>query len=227
MCLYTHTQTPLQTSDQKKMFLGAVHVLWDLNLDLPNPGIKPKSSTLAGRFFATESTGKPLLLLSHFSRVWLCATPEAGAHQAPPRELGKNTGVGCHFLLQCMKMKSESEVAQSCLTLLDPMDCSLWAPDQGSKPQQPQPLKAWHPNTEQSGNSQVFKMNISKGFPSGSVVKNLLANAGDMGSIPGPRRSHLPRSNKPACHNCWPHCVLEPVLRNKRRHCTERPTLRN
>ena len=37
----------------------------------------------------------------------------------------KNTGVGCHFLLQCMKVKSESEVAQSCLTLCDPMDCSL------------------------------------------------------------------------------------------------------
>ena len=38
---------------------------------------------------------------------------------------GKNTGVGCHFLLQCMKVKRESEVAQSCLTLRDPMDCSL------------------------------------------------------------------------------------------------------
>ena len=38
---------------------------------------------------------------------------------------GQNTGVGCHFLLQCMKMKSESEVAQSCPTLHDPMDCSL------------------------------------------------------------------------------------------------------
>jgi len=38
---------------------------------------------------------------------------------------GKNTGVGCHFLLQCMKVKSESEVAQSCPTLCDPMDCSL------------------------------------------------------------------------------------------------------
>ena len=37
----------------------------------------------------------------------------------------KNTGVGCHFLLQCRKVKSESEVAQSCLTLCDPMDCSL------------------------------------------------------------------------------------------------------
>ena len=38
---------------------------------------------------------------------------------------GKDTGVGCHFLLQCMKVKRESEVAQSCLTLRDPMDCSL------------------------------------------------------------------------------------------------------
>ena len=38
---------------------------------------------------------------------------------------GKNTGAGCHFLLQCMKVKSESEVAQSCPTLSDPMDCSL------------------------------------------------------------------------------------------------------
>ena len=37
---------------------------------------------------------------------------------------GKNTGMGCHFLLQCMKVKSESEVAQSCPTLRDPMDCS-------------------------------------------------------------------------------------------------------
>ena len=37
---------------------------------------------------------------------------------------GKNTGVGCHFLLQCRKVKSESEVAQSCPALSDPMDCS-------------------------------------------------------------------------------------------------------
>jgi hypothetical protein len=42
----------------------------------------------------------------------------------PWDSLGKNTGVGCHFLLQCMKVKSESEVVQSCLTLHDPMDCS-------------------------------------------------------------------------------------------------------
>ena len=53
-------------------------------------------------------------------------------HRSQPTRLprpwdtpGKNTGVGCHFLLQCMKVKSESEVAQSCLTLRDPRDCSL------------------------------------------------------------------------------------------------------
>ena len=43
----------------------------------------------------------------------------------PPWDFpGKNTGVGCHFLLQCIKVKSESEVAQSCPTLSDPMDYS-------------------------------------------------------------------------------------------------------
>ena len=49
------------------------------------------------------------------------------AHQAP-LSLGfsrQDTGVGCHFLLQCMKVKSGSEVAQSLLTLSDPMDCNL------------------------------------------------------------------------------------------------------
>ena len=67
-----------------------------------------------------------LLLLSRFSRVRLCATPETAAHQAPrPWDSpGENTGVGCHFLLQSMKVKSEREVAQLCPTLSDPMDCS-------------------------------------------------------------------------------------------------------
>jgi len=41
---------------------------------------------------------------------------------------GKNTGVGCHFILQCMKVKGESEVTQSCPTPSDPMDCSLPGP---------------------------------------------------------------------------------------------------
>ena len=61
---------------------------------------------------------RSLLLLTHFSRVALCAPP-------PRDSPSKNTAVGCRFLLQCIKVKSESEVAQSCLTLLDPIDCSL------------------------------------------------------------------------------------------------------
>ena len=56
-----------------------------------------------------------LLLLSRFSRVRLCATPWTAAHQASPSgpwdSPGKNTGVGCHFL-QCMKVKSESEISR-------------------------------------------------------------------------------------------------------------------
>ena len=68
-----------------------------------------------------------LLLLSRFSRVRPCATPQTAAYQAPrPWDSpGKNTGVGCNFLLQCMKVKNESEVAQSCPTLCDPMDYTL------------------------------------------------------------------------------------------------------
>ena len=52
----------------------------------------------------------PTLCHAHLCRPW----------DSP----GKNTGVGCHFLLQCMKVKSESEVAQLCPALRDPMDCS-------------------------------------------------------------------------------------------------------
>ena len=58
--------------------------------------------------------------------------PTLRPHRRQPTRLprpwdspGKNTGVGCHFLLQCMKVKSESGVAQPCPTLSDPMDCSL------------------------------------------------------------------------------------------------------
>ena len=68
-----------------------------------------------------------LCVLSHFTHVWLL-----WPHGLQPARLlcpwdspGKKTGVGCHFLLQCMKVKSESEVAHPCPVLSDPMDCSL------------------------------------------------------------------------------------------------------
>ena len=66
-------------------------------------------------------------LLSRFSLVRLCVTPGMAAHQTPPF-LGfsrQEHWLGCHFLLQCVKVKSESEVAQSCPTLRNPTDCSL------------------------------------------------------------------------------------------------------
>ena len=56
----------------------------------------------------------------------LCDPIDSGPPGSRPWDSpGKHTGVGCHFLLQCMKVKSESEVAQSCPTLRDSMDCSL------------------------------------------------------------------------------------------------------
>ena len=82
-----------------------------------------------------------ILILFELTNVCLCAIHHAAAKLlqscltlcdpidgSPPGSTiswdspGKNTGVGCHFLLQCVKVKSESEVAQSCPTLSDPMD---------------------------------------------------------------------------------------------------------
>ena len=69
------------------------------------------------------------LLVAAAKSLPSCLTLCSPIDGSPPGSLpwgspGKNTGVGCHFL-QCMKVKSESEIAQSCLTLHDPMDCSL------------------------------------------------------------------------------------------------------
>ena len=62
----------------------------------------------------------------------LQSCPTLRSHRWQPTRLlcpwdsrGKNAGVGCHFFLQCLKVKSESEVDQSCPTLCDPVDCSL------------------------------------------------------------------------------------------------------
>ena len=77
------------------------------------------------------------LLYSQVYQLYICCqvasvvSDPVRPHRRQPTRLrhpwdspGKNTGVGCHFLLQCIKVESESEVIQSCLTLSDPMDCS-------------------------------------------------------------------------------------------------------
>ena len=72
----------------------------------------------------------------HENETWKCnrsvVSNSLRPHELQPTRLlrpwnfpGKSTGVGCHFLLQCMKAKSENEVAQPCLTLRDPMDFNL------------------------------------------------------------------------------------------------------
>ena len=80
-----------------------------------------------------------LLLFPHVAAAAAAAAakllqscPTVQPHRRQPTRLpcpwdfpGKNTGVGCHFFLQCMKVKSESEVTQWCPPLGDPMDCSL------------------------------------------------------------------------------------------------------
>ena len=85
-----------------------------------------QATTLEWVAISFSNAWKWKVKLKSLSHVWLCATPETAAYQAlrPWDSPGKNTGVGCHFLLQCMKVKSESEVARSCPTLSDPMDCS-------------------------------------------------------------------------------------------------------
>ena len=98
--------------------------------DLPDPGIKPGSLALRTNSLLSESPRKPitlllLLLLSHFSCVRLCATPQMSAHQAPP-SLGfsrQEQWSGLPF--PSPMQESESEVTQSCPTLSNPMDCSL------------------------------------------------------------------------------------------------------
>ena len=75
-----------------------------------------------------------ILIAATAKSLQLCPTLWDPHRQQPTRPLcpwdspGKNTGVGCHFLLQCMKVKSESEVAQSCPTPSYPMDCCLPGP---------------------------------------------------------------------------------------------------
>ena len=73
-----------------------------------------------------------VFIISFIPAVTSVVSNSVRPHRRQPTRLphpwdspGKNTGVGCHFLLQCIKVKSESEVAQLFPTLSNPMDCSL------------------------------------------------------------------------------------------------------
>ena len=74
----------------------------------------------------------------------------------------------------------------------------------------------------------VGRIKAPWGFPGSPLVKNLPANAGDPGSIPGPGRSHTCfGATRPACCNYRNLCALELVLCNKRSHCNEKSLLHN
>ena len=93
-------------------------------------------------FPGSKSQETLILTKSHvcccYCRVASVVSDSVKPHRRWPTRLlhpwdfpGKSTGVGCHFLLQCMKVKSESEAAQSCPTLSNPMDCNHQAPPMG------------------------------------------------------------------------------------------------
>ena len=102
-----------------------LHIFSSLTLDMGEifTPWKLAKATNQGPFFSLAVAAAK----SHQLCPTLC-DPIDGSPAGSPvpwDSLGKNTGVGCHFLLQCRKVKSESEVAQSCPTLRDPMDHSL------------------------------------------------------------------------------------------------------
>ena len=128
---------------------------------------------------------------------------------------GKNTGVGCHFLLQCMKEKSESEVAQLCLTVCDPMDCSL-------------PGSSVHGFTRQEYWSGVP---LGPGFPSSprvlptataAVLTPLVEPLANTGEVLLGRREEAHVDNE-RFEKVWPHISF--LLKSLVRTLTERLSL--
>ena len=102
---------------------------------------------------------------------------------------GKNTGVDCYFLLQCMKVKSESEVTQSCLTLSNLMDCSL--PGSSIHGILQARVLEW---VAIAFSPVLYSRSLLitcfiVGFPCGSAGKESTCNVGDLGSIPRLGRS--------------------------------------
>ena len=146
---HTHTHTAYQRNFPNIQVLfpsntGPLHPFQD---QPPNPCLDPisyrslKNHNTSGVYTLSLQYLILFLFIGSFSitlkllaaaaaakSLQLCLTLCDPIDSSPPGSPGKNTGVGCHFPLQCMKVKSESEVAQSCPTLSDPMDCSHQAP---------------------------------------------------------------------------------------------------
>ena len=139
-CLFLAETWPLQGRVCEE-FLTVCHVVKNLRQNMEQLyGVrwsailkkeKPTSITIevdpTGQLWPGGNLATFACLLSHFSRANSVRPHRRQRTRLPcPWDSpGKNTGVGCHFLLQCMKVKSEREVAQSCPTLHDPMDHSL------------------------------------------------------------------------------------------------------
>ena len=131
---------------------------------------------------------------------------------------GKNTGVGCHFLLQRMKVKSESEVFQSCLTLSDPMDCRL-------------PGSSIH-GIFQATVLQWGAIAFSEYLPHWKIItktmfKDLFRTSLEVQwlksllSMQGTSVQSLVQVDSPCCR------ATKPVCHNKRSHCNEKPAHHN
>ena len=153
---------------------------------------------------------------------------------------GKNTGVGCHFLLQSMKVKSESEVAQSCPTLSDPMDWSLpgssvhgifqarvleWGANAFSVPSSLPRIKPTSPalaggffTTETPEKPYVLSSAIHNsqdmGFPGGSAGKESTRHAGDLVLIPGLERSPGEGKGYPLQYSGLENCTVHGVTKS-------------
>ena len=103
--------TPWTAAYQAPPSMGFSRQEYWSGVPLPSPRYRPAAAAAAKSLQSCPTLCDPTDGSPPGSRPW----------DSP----GNYTGVGCHFLLQCMKGKSESEVAQSCPTLQDPMDCIL------------------------------------------------------------------------------------------------------